>query len=90
MYIWLVRLLPINFFIVILPLHVKVCNSILESVSGAEDFVICLEIKPSCFNAEKLVMSFKVSAKNSLTLSIQSMNPVEYLIVYSLYYTMLL
>jgi len=46
--------------------------------SGDGDFVICLEIKPSCFNAEKLFRSFKVSAKNSLTLIIQSMDPVEY------------
>ena len=52
--------------------------------------MICLEIKRYCFNAEKLVRSFKVSAKNSLTLSIQSMDPVKYLIVYSLYSTMFL
>jgi hypothetical protein len=54
--------------------HIKV---ILESESGVGDFVICLEIKP-CFNAYKLVRSFKVSAKNSLTFVIQSMEPVEY------------
>jgi len=35
--------------------------------------VICLEIKRYRFNAEKLVRSFKVSAKNSLTLSLFSL-----------------
>ena len=54
------------------------CNSILESESGVGDFVICLEIKPSCFNVYKLDRSFKISAKNLLTLSFQSMFPVEY------------
>ena len=79
------RLLPIPNVIVMLSLHVKVYNSILESESGVGDFVIYLEIKPSCFNAHKLIRRFKVSAKNSLTLIIQSMGPVEYLIVYFLY-----
>ena len=66
------------------------CNSILESESGVGDFVICLEIKP-CFNAYKLVRSFKVSAKNSLTFVIQSMEPVEYFdSVFILYYAILL
>jgi hypothetical protein len=73
---------PFGIFKHFLLLHVIVCNSILESVRGVEDFVICLEIKSACFNAEKLVMSFKVSAKNSLTFIIQSMDPVEYLIVF--------
>ena len=66
-----------------LSLHVKGCNWLVTAI-GDGDFVICLEIKRYCFNAEKLVRSFKVSAKNSLTLSIQSMDPVEY------YSTMLL
>ena len=58
--------------------NVKVCNSIMESESGVGDCVVCLEIKPSCFNAYELVRSFMVSAKNSLTLSIKSMDPDEY------------
>jgi hypothetical protein len=73
---------PLGIFKLFLLLHVIVFNSILESVRGVEDFVICLEIKSACFNAEKLVMSFKVSAKNLLTFIIQSMDPVEYLIVF--------
>jgi hypothetical protein len=36
---------PFGIFKFFLLLHVIVCNSILESVRGVEDFVICLEIK---------------------------------------------